>query len=156
MSTLVVELPDECFVLLIKFLELNEVVSKLLRLNKRLNGIVKSENYLLFKHFLRNFNMMSDRIKRADIVAKVKILELMQENFSLRPAGSLNLFPYSYYTDGGTYNDDTKYFINNIFGKTGVCYSSKVPKNTNIQIYLGREIDADPTKVLPKDYKVKV
>jgi hypothetical protein len=48
--------------------------------------------------------------------------------------------PYCYYTDGGTYNDDTKYFINNIFSRTGVCYSSKVAQNTNVQAYLGRRV----------------
>ncbi len=68
---------------------------------------------------------------------------------------AFNLKPYCYETDGGTYNDDTKYFINNIFSKSGVCYSTKVPTNANIQIYLGRAIEVEPVNVPPKDYKVK-
>ena len=66
-----------------------------------------------------------------------------------------NLLPFSFFTDGGTYNDDTKYFINNIFSRSGVCYSSKTPKNTNVQLYMGRRLDYDATKMQPKDHKLK-
>lgn len=66
-----------------------------------------------------------------------------------------NLLPFSFFTDGGTYNDDTKYFINNIFSRSGVCYSSKLPRNTNLQLYMGRRLDYDSTKMLPKDHKVQ-
>lgn len=30
-----------------------------------------------------------------------------------------------------------------------------MPTNANLQLYLGRRIDVDPTKVPPKDHKVK-
>ena len=48
--------------------------------------------------------------------------------------------PFSYFTDGGTYNDDYYYFIHNIFQKTNVCHSTRVPKDANVQAYLGRKI----------------
>lgn len=65
------------------------------------------------------------------------------------------MHPFGFFTDGGTYNDDTKYFINNIFSTSGVCYSTKVPVNANLQFYIGRSIDSDPLKMLPKDHKIK-
>ncbi len=62
--------------------------------------------------------------------------------------------PFAFFTDGGTYNDETKYFINNIFSRSGVCYSSKEPKNTNVQLYMGRRVEVETSKMLPKDHKV--
>lgn len=87
----------------------------------------------MFKHFLRQFNMMNERLKRADIPGKVPVLQLIRENMTLpKDETSTNLKPFCFYTDGGTYNDDTKYFLQNIFSRSGVCYSSRIPKNTNI------------------------
>ncbi len=83
------------------------------------------------------------------------MLSLFKSNYELLKAAPSNLQPFAYYTDGGTYNDDTKYFISNIFSRSGVCYSSKIPKNTNVQLYLGRRVEADPNKLQPKDHKVK-
>ena len=126
--------------ILIKYLEIGDVVWKLLRLNRKLRSIVQSENYLLFKHFLRNFNLLNDRLKRADIPAKIAIMTLLRDNFSLRSIEHLPgiLLPFCYYTDGGAYNDESKYFIHNIFSRSNVCYSSKIPKCAHVQAYLGR------------------
>ena len=75
-------LPDQFFVILIKYLELKDVIRKLMLLNKNLHHLVQAENYLLFKHFLRNFNLLS--LKRTDIPAKVSVMQLMRENYLLR------------------------------------------------------------------------
>jgi len=108
-------------------------------LNKKHRELIQSENYLLFKHFLRNFNILNERLKRSEIPARVNIMDLLRDNFSLRLSNSAlgigigsNLHPFAYYTDGGTFNDDTKYFINNIFSRSGICHSTKVAKNTNV------------------------
>ncbi len=112
-------------------------------LNKHVNNLLRGENYILFKHFLRNFNMLNDRMKRADYPARASVTDMLRDNLCLRMDREkpTNLEPFCYYTDGGTYNDNTKYFINNIFSRSGVCYSTKVPANTNVQAYLGRRID---------------
>lgn len=68
------QLPDEFFTTLIKYIGIGEILTKLLPLNRKLRELVLSENYLLFKHFLRNFNMHSDRLKRSDIPARIDIL----------------------------------------------------------------------------------
>lgn len=142
-------LPDEVFVLLLKFLGVNDVMGKIVVLSKRTKELVRSENYIMFKHFLRNFNLLNDRLKRADTPAKVCVMQLLRDNFRLRmdEPQPKKLDPFSYYTDGGTYNDEMKYFITNIFSRSGVCYSTKTPKNTNVQLYLGRQIEADPSKM---------
>ena len=95
-------------------------------------------------------------MKRADIPAKTNIIQLVKENILASTTQRLeNLTPYSYYTDGGTYNDDYYYFIQNLFSKTGVCHSTKTPNNANIQAYLGRKVIVDPATVNPKLYKPK-
>ena len=126
-----------------------------MRLNKHVRDVIKAENYLLFKHFLREFNMLNDRLIRSDIPALASIQDLLRENFLLKSTPMTDLSPFGFFTDGGTYNDDTKYFINNIFSSSGVCYSTKVPTNANVQFYLGRPVEGEQSKFLPKDHKVK-
>ena len=63
--------------------------------------------------------------------------------------------PFCFYTDGGCYNDDYYYFIHNIFTKTGICHSTRTPRDVNIQAYLGKKIIIDPSSVLPKNIRVK-
>lgn len=124
-----VQLPDECYVILIKYLEVSDIITRLMVCNKRLRDLLISENYLLFKHFLRSFNLLNDRLKKSEIPAKISIMALMRDNFSLRRAHPVpqNLRPYAFYTDGGAYNDDNTYFIQNIFSQSHQCYSSLSP-----------------------------
>ena len=63
--------------------------------------------------------------------------------------------PFTFETDGGTYNDDHYYFIQNIFNKTGVCYSTKLPKDVNVQAYIGKKILIDPKTINPSLNKPK-
>ena len=52
-----------------------------------------------------------------------------------------DLMPFCFYTDGGTFNLDFTYFIQNIFKQTTICYSTKVPGNAHVQAYLGQAIN---------------
>jgi hypothetical protein len=137
-------LPDEFYIHLIKYVELDTIFGKLVMINKRMKSLVEGENYLLFKHFLRSFNLPTERLKRAELPGKVSIPQLIRENFELTSSScashpaAVDLRPYTYYTDGGTYNDDPRYFLHNIFSTSGVCHSTKVPTNANLQIYLGK------------------
>jgi hypothetical protein len=99
---------------------------------------------------------LHERLKRADIPAKVDILCLIKENMQISKKSKLeNLSPYCFYTDGGTYNDDYYYFLHNIFSRSSICHSTKVAKNANIQAYIGRKVMVDPTALPPKNHKVK-
>jgi hypothetical protein len=53
-------------------------------MNKRMRELIMSENYILFKHFLRDFNILNDQLKRSDIPAKISIMQLLRDNYSLR------------------------------------------------------------------------
>lgn len=77
-------LPDEFYVALIKYVDLDVIFGKLVRLNKHLKELIVAENYLLFKHFLRTFNLSTERLKRAEIPAKVSIPELLRENLAIK------------------------------------------------------------------------
>ncbi len=122
-----------------------------------MQSLIYAENYLLYKHFLRAFNLSTERLKRSDIPGKVSIPDLLKENLSIKrtSASQQDLKPYCFYTDGGTYNEDIKYFVHNIFSASGVCHSTKIPTNANLQFYVGRHIEVDPMLCLPKDHKVK-
>lgn len=118
---------------------------KMMPLSRCLRELVITENYIVFKQFLRFFTL-SQRLKKSDIPAKINILQLIKDNVdAMEPTKFENLMPFCYFTDGGSYNDDHYYFLHNIFQKTGVCHSTRVPKNSNVQAYLGRKILVDPS-----------
>lgn len=147
--------PLSCLPTLLKYIELKDIVKIIMNLNKEAREFSTSENYILYKHFLEYFNL-HERLKRADTPAKVNVLQLIKDNLLLSLTSKKeNLQPYCYFTDGGTYNDDHYYFIQNIFSRTNICYSTKVPKNSNVQAYLGRKVLVDPSQVSPKLHKVK-
>jgi hypothetical protein len=52
-------------------------------INKRMKILVEGENYLLFKHFLKSFNLPTERLKRAELPGRVSIPQLIRENFEL-------------------------------------------------------------------------
>lgn len=76
-------MPDALFVTLIKYVDLDVIFGKLIRVSKHIKCIVESENYLLFKHFLRAFNLSTERLKRSEIPSKVKIPQLLKENMEI-------------------------------------------------------------------------
>lgn len=149
------QFPQQGFTMLLKYLNLNEIVAKVMPLSKQVRDLALSENYILFKHFLHYFHM-GQRLKRSDIPAKINILQLIQENVTISQISKPeNLMPFCFFTDGGVYNDDYYYFLHNIFQKTGVCYSTRVPADANVIAYLGRRVVIDPSQVQPKNLKIK-
>jgi hypothetical protein len=71
--------PIDMFSILLKYVDLPDVLKSLSLLNKDTRKAILSENYLIYKHFLRTFNL-NDRLKRADIPAKVDIIRLIKDN----------------------------------------------------------------------------
>ena len=60
--------PVACIPILLKYLELSEILKHIIVLNKKFRELTKQENYLLFKHFLKHFNL-HERLRRAEIPA---------------------------------------------------------------------------------------
>ena len=56
-------------------------------LNKKIGNLIRSENYLLYKHFLRTFSILNDRMNRADIPARVDVIQLFKENMRINKDG---------------------------------------------------------------------
>jgi len=67
------QFPDSCYAIVLKYLDLGDVMKKMIALNKTLRDQILQENYIIFKQFLRHFNL-HERLKRADIPAKIDIL----------------------------------------------------------------------------------
>ena len=49
------KLPPDLFAVLIKYISLHDILSKILWLNREIHDVVRSENYTLFKHFVKLF-----------------------------------------------------------------------------------------------------
>ena len=58
-----VKMDTEIFSVIMKFLNLKDIYSLLIPLNKEINKVVSSENYTLFKKFLAYYSLDS-RLKR--------------------------------------------------------------------------------------------
>jgi hypothetical protein len=109
------QFPQECIPIVLKYLDLRDVMIKMMPLSRAVRELVITENYIIFKQFLRFFTL-SQRLKKTDIPAKVNIMQLIKDNVdAMGPSKIENLMPFSYYTDGGSYNDDHYYFLHNIF-----------------------------------------
>mgnify|MGYP001806849496 CR=1 FL=1 len=79
--------PIDLFPTLLKYVDLPDVLKALLLLNKEIRSAIMSENYILYKQFLKEFNL-NDRLKRADIPAKFDIIRLIKENTSVKKTQS--------------------------------------------------------------------
>ena len=67
------QFPQECIPIVLKYLDLRDVMIKMMPLNKAVRELVITENYIIFKQFLRFFTL-SQRLKKTDIPAKVNIM----------------------------------------------------------------------------------
>ena len=79
--------PEHLFPILLKYVDLSDVFRTLSVLNRASRDIILSENYIIYKHFLRTFNL-NDRLKRADIPAKVDIIRLVKDNVMVKSTRS--------------------------------------------------------------------
>jgi hypothetical protein len=147
-------IPHTAFVTILKYLTLEDIIVKFVCLSTVAREWVKAENYILYKHFIRHYNL-HDRHKRYDIPAKTDMYSLIRDSgiqaSSKSPSEALTPFPFE--TDGGTYNDATTYFIDKMFQSNNICHSTKIPKNANVQVYFGKKIDLNLDQINIKNYK---
>jgi hypothetical protein len=72
-------IPHAAFVTLLKYLALRDIVLQFGCLSKLSREWVKAENYILYKHFIRHYNL-HDRHKRYDIPAKTDMYSLIRDS----------------------------------------------------------------------------
>ena len=68
--------------LLMKYLDLFEVITRLMPCSKKVRELVMTENYIIFKHFLRYFTL-NKRLQKSDIPAKINIMKLVYDNINI-------------------------------------------------------------------------
>jgi hypothetical protein len=57
-------------------------MTKLMPVSRGVRELVITENYIIFKHFLRFFTL-SQRLKKSDILAKINIMQLIYDNINI-------------------------------------------------------------------------
>jgi hypothetical protein len=89
-----------------KFMELKDIVVKLMCLNKAIRQEIKGENYLLFKKFIQYFTL-NKRLTRSDMIVNNDVLSLIERNVKTsKEIKPVDLKPFVFFTDGGVYQDN--------------------------------------------------
>ena len=78
----IVDFPTHCIPITMKYLDLCEVVTKLMPCSKAMREQVITENYIIFKHFLRYFTL-NKRLVKSDILTKTNIMKLVYDNINV-------------------------------------------------------------------------
>lgn len=138
-----------------EFCDLSDIIWKFLRLSKGVNEFVRAENYLLYKKFLKLYNVNCNR-KKGVIPAELDVLELVKKCVTVLDSEeamnwgdplSQKITMFAFYTDGGTHQDSFTYFMHRLFddGYNGsylysTRYITDMLKNpVHIQAYGGRD-----------------
>lgn len=84
-----------------KFLSLGEIICKLMLLNKAVRREIESQNYIMFKKFIKEYTL-NKRISKSDIIVNKDIFDLIKSNFDLTlHSNPKRLQPFVFFTDGG-------------------------------------------------------
>lgn len=72
----------EIFSILIKYMELKDIICKLMSLSRNVREQVMTDNYIMFKKFIRQFSL-NNRLKRSDLPAYCDVFQLIKENIQI-------------------------------------------------------------------------
>lgn len=137
---------DEIFLIIIKYVDLKDVILKFMRLSWSIRNLIKSDNYTLYKKFLKFFNLNKE-LRRSDLVAFIDVFQLIKDNVSLplsrQPSA---IIPAVFYSNCSVQDNELSLFAHNIFnvGTSFMNYcSGDIPETdlcgVNIQAYMGKE-----------------
>ena len=68
--------------MIIKYVDLKEVILKFMRLSWSIRQLIQGDNYLLYKKFLKLY-CLNKEMRRSDLIAYVNVLKLIKDNVSL-------------------------------------------------------------------------
>ena len=150
----------EIFSVLIKYMELKDIIIKMMSLSREVRQQVMTENYIIFKKFIRMFGLNNQKMKRSELPAYVNVFQLIQDNVTIhRGQKSNRIQPFVFFTDGGVDHDSYNYFLHQLFGEGSFCYSSGTayPKKNavHLQAYVGRQA-AHLHDIRPRDFRKNV
>jgi len=81
---------------------------------------------------------------------------VLKRSFELIWQGDLKeMKPFAFYTDGGTYHFDPKYFLQCIWNDTNALHSTVVHVNAHITSIISKNIDFNVQSINPKEHVVK-
>lgn len=70
----------EIYSTMIKYMELKDIIVKMMGLSREIRQQVMTENYIIFKKFIRMFGLNNQKMKRSDLPAYVNVFQLIQDN----------------------------------------------------------------------------
>ena len=100
-------LDEDIILTVVKYVSLGDLILKFMRLSKGIRALIQSDNYMVFKKFLKLFSLTKE-LRRSQLPAFVDIFKLIKDNVCLpMNQGEPNqLSPVVYYTNGGVQDDD--------------------------------------------------
>lgn len=144
-------LRDLPLVELMGFLDLSEILLRLCLINRRTYDTIRQENYSFFLKLLRTFNIPVS-FERSDLAVREDIFEVFKRALmASRSRDSVDLQPFAYFTDGGTYGSTSKYFLQNIWSRTEKLYSSIDPIDVHVASTLQR-VEFPSALLTPKKF----
>ena len=130
---------------ILKFLTLKEIVGKLMMLNKSIRNEIKTQNYLVFKVFCKEYSL-NKRIERSDFIANHDVFKLIKDNMmQSKTVKQEDMKPFTFYTDGGVDLNNITYSFTKLFDSGMSLYASqnlnleKFKTGINVQAYIGRK-----------------
>lgn len=116
---------------ILKYLDLKTIFTKMAPLSRDYNAFIKSENYTLYKRFLQLFCLNHNK-KRDGLAAECDIVQLIQDCCTVKAAQSEEYIKcYSFYTDGGAYQDSNTYFLYRLQGDGNTLHSTVKIEDTS-------------------------
>ena len=105
----------EVYSVIIEFMDLKDIIYLMMSLSRDVREQVMTDNYIIFKKFIRHF-CMNKRMKKSDMPAYVDVFKLIKDNaLCSRYTKPNRLQPFVFYTDGGVDNDSWCYFMDKLF-----------------------------------------
>jgi hypothetical protein len=65
---------------IMKFMSLQEIICKLMLVNKAVRKEIQSQNYIMFKKFINEYTL-NKRISRSDMIVNRDVFSLIRSNF---------------------------------------------------------------------------
>ena len=66
----------------VKYISLSDIILKFMRLSKSIRELIMSDNYMLYKKFLKLF-CLNKELRRSELPAYIDIFKLIKDNVSL-------------------------------------------------------------------------
>jgi hypothetical protein len=110
-QTVLPELPVTIYSDIMKFMSLRDILCQLMVLNSEIRQEIMSQNYILFKKFIKTYTL-SKCMEKSDMLVTHNVFDLIRSNMQLSLKSVPEIIqPFVFYTDGGVCSDEFFYSI---------------------------------------------